>query len=96
MSPDDATLEESEELISIACNVTVIEDPAVKLSSFTLYKRVTAYIHRFIHNCKAKIWALQSNDGPLTAEELNQAANYYTGIPLFRRHGSQENWRFYP
>ena len=72
--------------------MTVIKDPLIpvdKLSSFTLYKRVTAWIRRFIHNCKAKIQASQCNCGPLTVEELSQAANYWYSV-IQKAHFSNE------
>jgi len=48
-----------------------------QLSSFNLYKHVTAGVFRFLHNCMAKIRKTQLKAGPLTLEELNVSANYW-------------------
>jgi len=65
---DDAQ-EESDELNTTTCNLITIEEPIIpvdKFSSFTRYKRVTAWI---IHNCKAKsscqLLVLCDSEGPL-------------------------------
>ena len=61
----------------------MIEDPLIpvnKFSSFNLYKRVTAWIIRFIHNCKSRVQAMQPYSGPLTTDELNLATNYWYSI----------------
>ena len=77
--PVNAVQEESEELNTTICNVAITEDPLIpmdKLSSFSRYKRVTAWIIRFLQYCKSKTQGSQPKGGPLTAQELGQAANY--------------------
>ena len=91
-SPANVTQEEGEELNTTTCTLTIVEDsllPVDKLSSFNQYKRVTAWIIRFIHNCKAKIRATQPENGPLTTEELNRAANYWYSV-IQRMHFPDE------
>ena len=82
--PADVTHEEAEELnTTTTCNLTVIEDPLIpvdKFSSFNLYKRVTAWIIQFIHNCKSRVQRTQPKSGPLTTHELNLAMNYWSSI----------------
>ena len=89
----DVTHEEAEELNTTAtCNLTVIEDPLIpvdKFSSFNLYKRVTAWIIRFIHNCKSRVQGTQPKSGPLTTDELNLAMNYWCSI-IQRTHFPDE------
>ena len=82
------THEEAEELsttitCTTTCTLAVIEDPLIpvdKFSSFNLYKRVTAWIIRFIHNCKLRVQATKPKSGPLTTDELNLATNYWCSI----------------
>ena len=74
------TKEEGEELSTTTCALAVFEDPLIpldKLSSFSLYKRVIAWVVRFIHNCRARVRATERKTGPLTVEELNRSANYW-------------------
>ena len=82
--PADVTHEEAEELnMTTTCTLAVIEDPLIpvdKFSSFNLYKRVTAWTIRFIHNCKSRVQATQPKSGPLTTDELNLATNYWYSI----------------
>ena len=61
----------------------MIENPLIpidRLSSFYLYKRITAWVFRFLHNCKANIRKTQLKAGPLTLEELNVSANYWYAV----------------
>ena len=81
--PSNMTPEVKEELTSATCTLAVTEDPLIplnKLSSFNQYKRITAWIIRFLHNCKARVGAAQTKTGPLTAEELSIATNYWYSI----------------
>ena len=74
------------------CNLTVIEDPLIpadKFSSFNLYKWVTAWIIRFIHNCKSRVQGTQPKSGALTTDELNLAMNYWCSI-IQRTHFHDE------
>ena len=61
----------AEELnITTTCTLAGIEDPLIpvhKFSSFNLYKRVTAWTIRFIHNCKSRVQATQPKSGSHTA-----------------------------
>ena len=82
-------IQEGKELNNITCTVTVIEDsviPVDKLPSFNQYKRVTAWIIRFLHNCKARIRVTQPKSG---TEELNRAANYWYSV-IQRTHFPDE------
>ena len=90
--PSSLTPEEREELTSATCTLAVMEDsliPLEKLSSFNQYKRITAWIIRFLQNCKARARAAQTKTGPLTVEELNLAANHWYSI-IQRTHFSKE------
>ena len=56
-SPTDVD-QGNEELDTVTSTLAVIEDPLIpvdRFSSFTFYKRVTAWVIRFVENCKAKI-----------------------------------------
>ena len=87
------THEEAEELnTTTTCNLTVIEDHLIlvdKFSSFNLYKRVTAWIIRFIHNCKSRVQTTQPKSGHLTTDELILAMNYWCSI-IQRTHFPDE------
>ena len=75
--------QEDEELHIATCTLAVIENPLIpidRLSSFYLYKRITAWVFRFLHNCKAKIRKTQLKAGPLTLEELNLSVNYWYAV----------------
>ena len=77
--PSDV-MEECGELRSIVCNVSTIQDPLIsfdRFSSFNHYKRVIAWVIRFIDNCRAKTKGLKPDNGPLTIEELEQSARYW-------------------
>ena len=91
--PATVTPEEAEELnATITCTLAMIEDPLIpvdKFSSFNLYKRVTAWIIRFIHNCKSRVQATQPKSSPLTTDELNLATNYWYSI-IQRTHFPDE------
>jgi len=63
--------------------------PTDKLSSFSLYKRVIAWVIRFIDNCKARIQKSQITDGPLTVAEIHKASNYWFSI-IQREHFPDE------
>ena len=82
-APASVSQEEEEELNITTCALAVVEEPLTpvdKLSSFNSYKRVTAWVIRFLHNCKAKIESKESKTGPLTSEELDVAANYWYAL----------------
>ena len=82
-SATDDTREGNDELSVITCNLATVEEPLIptdKFSSFTRYKRVTGWIIRFIHNCKARVQASTPTDGCLTAQELDRAANYWYSV----------------
>ena len=90
--PANVTQEGGEELNTTTCTLTIIYNPLIpvdKLLFFNQYKRTTAWIIKFIHNCKAKIRATQPKSGPLTTEELNQVANYWYSV-IQRTHFSDE------
>ena len=83
---------EGEELSTTTCTLAVIEDPLIpvdKLSSFNQYKRVAAWIIRFLRNCKARTQATQPNMGPLTMNELDLAANHWYSV-IQKTHFSDE------
>lgn len=91
-SPVNTTREEREELDATTCALAVTEDPLIpvdKLSSFNQYKRTTAWIIRFIHNCKARIRDTQPESGPLTTKELNRAASHWYSV-IQRTHFPDE------
>ena len=69
--PANVTNEEAEELNTTTynCNLAVIKDPLIpldKFSSFNTYKRVIAWMIRFIHNCESRVKATQPRSGPLS------------------------------
>ena len=82
LSPD-VEREETSEIVATVCNVAATRDPLIPLdrfSSISLYKRVTAWVLRFISNCKAKARESPLVCGPLSIEELNQASRYRYSI----------------
>ena len=89
----DMTCEEAEELSTITtCTLAVIKDPLIpvdKFSSFNLYKRIIAWVIRFVHNCKSKVQAVQPRSGPLSTDELSLVANYLYSI-IQRTHLPEE------
>ena len=82
LAADDAQ-EESDESSVATCNLVTMEElliPVDKFSSFTHYKRITAWIIRFIYNCRARSRGYVPKDGCLTTSELTQAANYWYSV----------------
>ena len=79
----------TEEFKTDVCHLVVMTQelliPADKLSSFSLYGRVTAWVIRFIGNCKARVRRSQTADGPLTVPELHKASNYWFSV-IQREH----------
>ena len=72
----DVEQTETSEMIVTHFSV-VARDPLIpldKLSLFNLYKRVTAWIMSFIHNCQRKARGSQLYRGPLSVEELTHAS----------------------
>ena len=75
--------EENAELNTTLCNLAVVKEPLMpvnRFSSFNFYKRVTAWVLRFIHNCRTKIKESQPNSGHLSTQELTLAANYWYSV----------------
>ncbi len=73
---------ESEEVKKELCMVTIVrrKNPIIpydRFSSFSHLKRVTAWIIRFINNCKSKSNKITS---PLTVDELILAESYWISI----------------
>ncbi len=71
------------ELCNTACNLVITKDPLIPIdwfSSFDCYKRVTAWIMRFVHNCKEKAQGLQPKSGRLTTQELKYADNHLYSV----------------
>ena len=91
-TPPGVTKEEGEELSTTTCALAVFEDPLIpldKLSSFSLYKRVIAWVVRFNHNYRARVRATERKTVPLTVEELNRSANYWYTV-IQRTHFPDE------
>ncbi|XP_064396444.1 uncharacterized protein LOC135343372 [Halichondria panicea] len=86
-APVDINVDDGE-LCTTACNLVITEDPLIpidKFSSFDCYKRVIAWIMRFVHNFKAKNFkakpqGLQPKNGCLTTQELKQANDYLYSV----------------
>ena len=75
--------EEHAELNTTLSSLAIVKEPLIpvdKFSSFTFYKRVTAWMLRFIHNCRTKIKGSQPKSGHLGTQELILAANYWYSI----------------
>lgn len=65
--------------------------PFCNFSSFNRLKRVTAWILRFISNCKARRSGADLIAGPLMTRELRHAEDYWT-LLMQQAHFSQEIW----
>ena len=79
IKPNSAS-EEDSELCSLACMATVEREPLLpvdRLSTFSRLKRVTAWVMRFIWNCRARIRKCQRNTDPLSVEDLDRASSYW-------------------
>lgn len=91
-SATDEAQEASDELSVTICNLAVVEEPLIpvdKFSSFARYRRVTAWIIRFIDNCKAKSQGSTPRGGSLNRQELSQAANYWYSV-IQKKHFANE------
>ena len=80
MAPNDP----SDEVSEICSHAAIIQIQPVFLidpfSSFSRLKRVTAWMMRFISNCRASQRKLTRVSGSLTVSELNKAVLYWVSI----------------
>ena len=71
----------SEEAGEICCHVAFVSpDPVIHLdrfSSFTRLRRVTAWVMRFLHNCKRNLSCMS---GPLSVDEIGKAVSYWISL----------------
>ena len=79
---EEAKSEEREHLSTLHTRVEAEEKtlvPEDRYSSFTCLKRVTAWVMRFVQNCRSN--EVQSKLlGPLSTFELNEAEFYWIGV----------------
>ena len=79
-------------MCAVPCYGVVATDPLIpfdKLESFHHYKRVIAWVIRFIDNSRARKRKLRRDNGPLTTKELNRAEIYWFSI-MQRSHFHEE------
>ena len=80
MAPNDP----SDEVSEICSHAAIIQIqpvfPIDRFSSFSHLKRVTAWMMRFISNCRASQRKLTRVSGSLTVSELNKAVLYWVSI----------------
>ena len=79
-------LEEANELCSTTCTAIVQSPPLIpfdQFSTFTSLIRMTAWVIRFITNCRSKKRNTQAYNNPLSVRELSQATHYW--IKLVQR-----------
>ena len=72
--------DEADELCSYTRAIMAEEQPLISLDQYSVFNRliqVTAWMIRFITNCKSKKLTIQSEDSPLTVQELCQAMTYW-------------------
>ena len=76
--------EDNAELNTTLCNLAVVKEPLIlvdRFSSFNFYKRVIAWVLRFIHNCRTRIQISQPNsDPPQHTRADSIAANYWYSV----------------
>ena len=73
----------SEEMCTVSCNTVVTTDPLIPFDRFERlhqYKRVIAWVIRFIDNCRARKQRQRRDNGPITTKELNRAEIYWFSI----------------
>ena len=74
----------SDEINEICSHAAVVRTepifPLDHFSSFTRLKRVTAWMLRFVFNCRARQKKLVRVSGPLTVSELDKAVTYWVSI----------------
>ena len=72
-----------EEMCTVSCNITITTDPLIpfdKFERFVRYKRVIAWVIRFIDNCRARKRNLGRENGPVTTQELHRAEIYWFSV----------------
>ena len=70
-------------MCTVSCNTVVITDhlvPFDRFERFRQYKRVIAWVIRFIDNCRARKQKLRRDNGAITTMELNRAEIYWFSI----------------
>ena len=73
----------SEEVCLISCNIVKTIDPLIpfdKFSKFNHYKRVIAWVIRFVDNCRVRKRKLRRSGGPVTTQELDRAGTYWFSV----------------
>ena len=69
-----------EEMFAIPLTTVIASDPLIpfdRFSRFNHYKRVTAWVIRFLDNCRARKRNVRWENGPLTIQELDRAGIYW-------------------
>ena len=88
LPPNEPSVE-AEEMCS---HLAIVSDPVIpidRFSSFTRLTRVTAWMKRFLYNCRASKRGLSRKVEPLSVEELNQAMMYWIRV-IQKDHFSDE------
>ena len=79
--PPNAPAEERDELchhVIASCSGPIL--PLDRFSSFARLTRVTAWVLRFAHNCRARLKNVARISSPLTTTELRQAEHYWISL----------------
>ena len=76
--------EEADELCSAACTALVQSSPTLipfdRFSTFLHLVRVTAWVIRFVNNCRSKEHNTQVCKNPISVQELNHATCYWVKV----------------
>lgn len=81
--PNQCSFETNEETKITSLVTTEVIESVPKAKTFHNLKKMFAYVHRFIDNCKQKVNKQKINDGQITLDELNKAET--TIIKLVQR-----------
>ncbi len=79
MKPNSLS-DEAEELCSFTCTTVVEKLPLMSFDRFSTFNRlirVTAWMIRFVANCRSRKFPNQCKKGPLSVQELKQATGYW-------------------
>ena len=78
-----STSEEAEELCSATCTTIVQSPPLIPFDRFSTFPhviRVTAWVIRFINNCRLSIHNRPVINKPLSVQELKHSTNYWIKV----------------
>ena len=89
LSPNTPSEEGDEICHHVVLSVADPIIPVDRYSSFARLKRITAWVFRFVNNCKARRKSIDLVSSPLIPDELRRAEHYWIGLSQ-RQHFSRE------